>query len=42
VYRNRRPDEFLTQEEVDIEFEKYAKNPAKIAIASAKYLDIFN
>lgn len=39
VYRNHRPDEFLTQEEVDIEFEKYTKNPAKIAIASAKYLE---
>lgn len=39
IFRDRRPDEFKTQAEVDVEFEKYAKCPAKISIANAKYLD---
>jgi len=39
VFRERRPNEFATEEEVQAEFDKYAKCPAKIAIASAKYLE---
>jgi len=39
VFRERRPNEFTTEEEVQAEFDKYAKCPAKIAIASAKYLE---
>jgi len=39
VFRERRPNEFKTEEEVQAEYDKYAKCPAKITIASAKYLE---
>jgi len=39
VFRERRPNEFATKEEVQAEFDKYAKCPAKITIANARYLE---
>jgi len=39
IPRDRLPNEFKTQAEVDVEYEKYHKVPAKITIANAKYLE---
>jgi len=39
VFTERRPNEFKTEAEVQAEFDKYAKCPAKITIASARYLE---
>jgi len=39
VFRERRPNEFATEAEKQAEYDKYAKCPAKIAIASARYLE---
>jgi len=39
VFRERRPNEFKTEEEVQAEYDKYAKCPAKITIANARYLE---
>jgi len=39
VYRPRKANEFATEAEKQIEYDKYHKVPAKIAIANAKYLE---
>jgi hypothetical protein len=39
VSRDRRPNEFKTEEEKQAEWDKYSKSPAKISIANAKYLE---
>ena len=39
IYRERRPNEFATEAEKQVEYDKYHKVPAKISIANAKYLD---
>jgi len=39
VYRPRKANEFATEAEKQAEFDKYAKCPAKITIANARYLE---
>ena len=39
VFRDRLPNEFATEVEKQVEYDKYHKVPAKISIANAKYLD---